>query len=302
MHDEPHSFFDRCPMCADRRIRSLRGFERQHLFQCTECTLVFDRRRTSDQELYDHYRRYSYGTLKPCPAATTESFHRLLSTFERFRRSGRILDIGCGQGDFLDAARQRGWDEQGSEYSEAAVALCRRRGLKVAHGDFVLADFGDQDFDVITAFEVIEHVNDPGTLIAHVRRLLRPGGLLYITTPNFDSVLRHLERSDFRILCFPEHLCFYTRRSLRHLAQVHGFEPLKVLTTGLDLPRLKSWVRGGTATAQHSDGAATKQQIDELRSRFDTSRALRFVKTSANAMLNASGLGDTLKGYFLRPN
>lgn len=302
MDEEFRTFFDQCPMCADCRIAPLRGFEQQHLYQCTNCTLVFDKRRPSDQELYDYYRRYSYGTLKPCPAATTASFHRLLSTFERFRRSGRILDIGCGQGDFLEIARQRGWHEQGSEYSEAAVALCRSRGLKVVHGDLALSDFGDQVFDVITAFEVIEHVNDPATLMAHVRRLLRPGGLLYITTPNFDSVLRHLEKSEFRMICYPEHLCFYTRRSLRYLAQLHEFEPVKVLTTGVDLPRLKSRVRGGKATSENGGETATKQQIDELRSRFETSRSLRIVKASVNAMLIATGFGDTLKGYLLKPN
>jgi 2-polyprenyl-3-methyl-5-hydroxy-6-metoxy-1,4-benzoquinol methylase len=83
------------------------------------------------------------------------SFNRLLNSFENFRTSGRILDIGCGQGDFLFSAKSHGWYAYGSEYSDAAIKICLERGLEVVKEPVSPLSFGSEKFDVITSFEVI---------------------------------------------------------------------------------------------------------------------------------------------------
>jgi SAM-dependent methyltransferase len=223
---------------------------------------------------------------------------RLLSGFERFGGTGRILDIGCGQGDFLHLAQQRGWAAYGSEFSPAAVALCRNRGLNVTAGDLAEADFGTDFFDVITAFEVLEHVNEPVKLLAQVRRLLRPGGLFYLTTPNFDALLRHAERAEFAMLGYPEHLCFYTPNSIKRLAHGGGFRVERVLTTGLDLARIKKRLK--SAGQEQQSYSQQRQEGDEFRSRIETKPVLRLAKSAVNALLTATGTGDTLKVYLVR--
>lgn len=292
--------FTCCPLCLDANVRPVAGFERQCLSRCCGCKLVFDYRVPTPQELFEYYRQYSYGSLKPCPSATLASFDRLLSEFDDYRHAGTILDIGCGQGDFLEAARRRGWDAQGSEFSEAAVGLCRSRGLSVQQGSLAQSPFGCGSFDVITAFEVLEHVNEPNELLSQVRRLLRPGGLFYLTTPNFDSVLRYAERSAFAMLCYPEHLCFYTKSSLQELARLHRFRVTRLRTTGVDLRRARNLARRRKTQSAATDQPAQRVDVDALRSRFNTNRSLGLVKSSVNAVLSFTGLGDTLKGYLVK--
>ena len=97
-----------CHICSTYCPNELSGFESAWLKKCSECGLVFDSRTPSSEELDAHYRNYSYSSLKLCPDVTERSFDRLLSSFENFRSSGRILDIGCGQGDFLHSAKNMG--------------------------------------------------------------------------------------------------------------------------------------------------------------------------------------------------
>jgi 2-polyprenyl-3-methyl-5-hydroxy-6-metoxy-1,4-benzoquinol methylase len=294
------NYFLNCPLCADASVETVFGFERHCLSRCSTCGLVFDCRRPTLAELSDYYRQYSYGDLKPCSHPTIASFQRLLSDFEAFRHYGTVLDIGCGQGDFLWQARQRGWSAQGSEFSTAAAALCRKRGLSVTQRPLSQAGFTPASFDVITAFEVLEHVNDPSELISSVRFLLRPGGLFYLTTPNFDSLLRFAEGEKFKMLCYPEHLCFYTKSSLSNLARLHNFRLLRLRTTGLDLSRAKNLARGPAQRSSPSNSAMLRKDLDVLRARFQTNRPMGLIKFFANCALSGLGLGDTLKGYLLK--
>ena len=293
-----------CHSCNSEVPNYLSGFETVWLKKCSLCGLVFDSRTPSSEALDAHYRNYSYSSLKPCPDATVRSFNRLLNSFENFRTSGRILDIGCGQGDFLFSAKSHGWYAYGSEYSDAAIKICLERGLEVVKEPVSPLSFGSEKFDVITSFEVIEHIQTPNQLFETARNLLRPGGLFYLTTPNFDAILRFLEGSRFAMLGYPEHLCFYNKYSMRHLALQHGFTPLKITTTGIDLARIKKkiltqFVRPNQKVDQESFHDQ-KTQTDLMRTQIESNSALLFSKNLANTILGFTGTGDTLKVWLVK--
>lgn len=275
------------------------GYEIASLVKCRLCGLVFDSRTPSIEELEACYRDYTYKSLKPCSEATVRSFSRLLVAFGKYRATGRLFDIGCGQGDFLFEAKKRGWDVVGSEYSQAAVDLCAGRGLAVIQEPLTAPHLKACHFDVVTSFEVIEHSQTPNQLFENARVLLRPGGLFYLTTPNFNAILRLFEKADFRMISHPEHLCFYTRRPMEYLARKSGFTPLKITTTGIDLARMSNALARLVRTKSKMPHA-TRTQTDVVRNQINSNPVLLTAKNIINSGLGWSGTGDTLKAWLVK--
>jgi len=148
----------------------------------------------------------------------------LISSFRKGVRhvsrvpDGRLLDVGCGDGAYLEYMQSLGWDVEGVDFDPGAVAAARARGVPVKTGDLAQQDYGEDMFDVITLNHVIEHVPRPRDLLRECRRVLKPGGRLIVVTPNTDSwAHRHFGRS-WRGLEPPRHLHIFTGPSLVALA------------------------------------------------------------------------------------
>lgn len=131
-------------------------------------------------------------------------------------RTARVLDVGFGDGRFLRFAAEAGWDAHGMEIDPKAVAAARASGLQVHQGDIgaALARFGPDSFDYLTMSHVIEHVHQPREALAAARALLRPGGTLWIETPNPESFGHRIFGDRWRDLDPPRHLCLSTREAL----------------------------------------------------------------------------------------
>ena len=150
----------------------------------------------------------------------------------------RVLDLGCGEGAFCAALAEAGADPVGAEVAARAVERARARHsgldfeLVPPHGPL---PFGDGEFDVVWASEVIEHVADTARWLSEVRRVLRGGGSLLITTPEHGRLRRlGLALAGFESHFDPvgQHLRFYTRGSLRRLLEDFGFEAITVRGSG----------------------------------------------------------------------
>jgi 2-polyprenyl-3-methyl-5-hydroxy-6-metoxy-1,4-benzoquinol methylase len=291
-----------CPACDGRRLEPVAAVQPEHLLRCSSCGLVFESRTPTEQQLAAHYSQYSYGRLKPCPPATQASYRQVLQTLRPWRGQGRLLDLGCGQGDFLAEAAAAHWQPTGMEYSQAAVSLCTQRGLDVVQGASAASALAGRRFDVVTAFEVLEHLRTPGALLRDAASLLEPGGLMYLTTPNFNALLRHLEHDRFAPVSYPDHLCFFTPASLRRLAARHGFHVAALRTTGLDPWRLRQSLIPGPPP-QATDPLVPSSGADprnDLRAAVYTRRRVALLKAAVNAMVNVVGAGDTLKAWLVK--
>lgn len=151
-------------------------------------------------------------------------FARKLDDLQRDQPSGRLLDVGCGAGFFLDAARARGYDVQGVDLSPVPVAYARETlGLEVALGSLYDYRAPSDSFDVVTIFQTIEHDPDPAALSSELFRILAPGGLLMVTTPAADGFVARVMGSRWFGYRNVEHVSFFTRRSLRHALEQAGF-------------------------------------------------------------------------------
>lgn len=131
-----------------------------------------------------------------------------------------VLDVGCGSGDFMAAACEAGYSVQGIDVSEASAAICQSKGLKAVSGDYLTYDFG-QKFDVITMWDVIEHLRNPGAFLIRSRELLKPGGVLFGKVPGFGDVSvglsKRMPRMAGALLGAPSHVQYFDEESLRSL-------------------------------------------------------------------------------------
>ncbi len=266
------------------------------LVRCQTCSLVFAGDLPTSSELDDHYSRYpAAGELS---ALTVLRYNQLLDWLARFHDSGRLLDIGCGDGLFLVAAKERGWAAYGSEFGEGPRQRAMAHGLDVRDAPFPATPTELGSFDVVTATEVIEHVPDPRAEVDRIRTLLRPGGCLYMTTPNFDSLSRRLIGARWRIIDYPEHINLFTPRTLDRLLVSAGLTQLSMRTTGLSPSEIWSGLR---PARWGNPSQPTRATFDErLRDGVSASQRLERGIRAANVVLSGLRAGDTIKAAYQR--
>jgi len=136
--------------------------------------------------------------------------------------AGRYLDVGCGSGAALGAARALGWEVAGIETDEAAATLARRFTDEVYVGDALAAPFAPARFDVVTAFHVLEHVPDPVAVLRRMLGWLAPGGLLIVEVPNAGGLGATLFGGAWSGLELPRHLSHFTPVTLERAVRLAG--------------------------------------------------------------------------------
>jgi 2-polyprenyl-3-methyl-5-hydroxy-6-metoxy-1,4-benzoquinol methylase len=145
----------------------------------------------------------------------------------RTANHGRLLDIGFGSGAFLDAAQAVGWEVSGIDTDSKVVNDALKRGLNVYQGGLDVLAGESNAFDVITLSHVIEHVHKPIPVLEACYRLLKPGGKLWLETPNINSFGRMRFRDNWRGLETPRHLVIFNRRSLHTALNQIGFTDVR---------------------------------------------------------------------------
>jgi SAM-dependent methyltransferase len=147
----------------------------------------------------------------------------LVRHLEREPGRNRLLDVGCGDGAFLAGMQDAGWQVQGLEPDAAAAERARRSGVPVVDAPLEQAPFAPASFDAVTLQHVVEHFHDPLEALRICRRLLRPGGTLWLATPNLDARGHAAFGRDWLGLDPPRHLVLFTRSSLAGAVERAGF-------------------------------------------------------------------------------
>lgn len=284
-----------CPICGsvDRTetIGTKVGF---NWGRCGRCDLRYVDL-GADVDLRDHYEDY-YGDHSPVvPPSIRTRISQLVRSFEPYRSRNRVLDVGFGAGWLLRAASDQNWSCWGTEVVAESIETARSAGWRVFEGDLTDAKFPANHFDVITFVEVLEHLADPLAYLKEAARVLRPGGLLYGTTPNARGANARILGLDWSIYTPPEHLQLFTPRALRKAVGSAGLDLVQTRTEGLNPIEL-------TAARRRQTTPINRVEIGYvLNERLVGSRFGGAVKTTANRLLSWTRLGDSLKFYALRP-
>lgn len=260
--------------------------------------MVFSSINPSPEQLENHYQ--GYGRNDYLSPITIKRYHEILDSFEAVRKTNRILDVGCGIGYFLDVAKSRGWEVYGTEYTDSAVKICEGKGIIMQAGALNPKNYTAESFDVITSFEVIEHINTPNEETSRIFSLLRKGGYFYVTTPNFNSLLRYYLGPKYNVIGWPEHLSYYTPKTLSALMLSHGLKKMWVQSTGISITRFLT-SRSSQPSEKPDEGTqfvSANTNDEKMRARFESNALWAFAKKTINFILSLSGKGDALKGLF----
>lgn len=292
-----------------RSIVDQRTSNRFTLGVCRHCGLV----RVLDPIDEETYRRqYDGGTgIHVADALTKKTYDRWLAVLEPHRQTGRLLEVGFGSGGFLQRAQQAGWEVYGTEVGDMHVPALVGDvpAQRLHHGYLEDAPFAvraDAAFDVAILIEVLEHVPRPDEMIEQLARLVRPGGALFITVPNYDSLSRIASGSRWREYNPPAHLSFFTPVSLRELLQRRGFSCVATSTTGFNVVNVGEAAVGAVRGGRNPGVKDASASADEKRhvSVAHTSRVNRVrrmvarlgpVKSAVNSLLTRTGRGDSLR-------
>jgi len=193
---------------------------------------------------------YYYEYLDSIAGTRTEQdYLEVLSFLEPLAKGKRLLDVGCGSGIFLNCAKQNGWQVTGLDAtSQNAEQVKERFGIDVIVSPFEKYEKTDQRWDVITLWDLVEHLTDPIVLINQAYELLDEGGVLVLATPNDRCLLSRIARLaskvSFGVVSFPlkrlyllEHTSYFNPDSLANLVKRKPFDVLRVMKTETDLKR-----------------------------------------------------------------
>jgi SAM-dependent methyltransferase len=190
----------------------------------------------TDEELTNIYSREYYKAWgveeSEAHAATRDmkmaTFNRNLDIIQRSVAGGAVLDLGCATGFFLEAARERGFVPYGVEFSPFAAEVAREKfgAQNIFEGTVENSPFPPHSFDVITMSDFIEHVRDPVAVLRKARELLKPGGVILITTPDYHTFSRILMGEKWTHYK-EEHLYYFDPISLRYAAQKAGLSIMR---------------------------------------------------------------------------
>jgi len=283
-----------CIFCDSSSLEELVNYNSVGLSQCQDCDFIFSKWIPSNEELIEYYSK-GYELTNYFSPITEKRYNQLLDQFEKFRLTNRILDIGAGCGFFLEIAKKRGWEVYGTELSERVIHNCNNKIENMSYGTLESINYPENHFDIIVNFEVIEHINAPQQFVSEMYRILRKGGINYLTTPNFNAIHRYRLKEKYDVISYPNHLCYFTKKTLKQVFKSNGFTPIKIVTTGYSLTRLK------TSKGISNQSFVSETSDDEmLRYKIESNVFLKFSKWLFNGVLNLFKVGDSLKGTFIK--
>lgn len=225
----------KCKLCHSTKIVVKFNLDQFQVMTCKSCGLVFLNNLWPQEEIADVYdagyyqerKEYYFGNVIAAPQSgrwneNLDDFLGGLKTLGRFfHKPGKLLDIGCGIGIFLNMAREYGWEVTGVEVSPFAAEYARKRfNLEVHRGGLRKSNFPSNTFDVVTLWDTFEHMADPFAELREIKRVLKTGGVLLLDTPNADGLLRAAADVLFRVTAGQ---CHYPVRKLYHKYHLYYF-------------------------------------------------------------------------------
>ena len=220
-----------CPICERDETKELFSKDALSVVVCKRCFLRYVNPRINRETLEDGYIETYYPPDK-VERIHTDSMEWLqmterLSELEKHRQDkGRLLDVGCGIGTFLDLAREGGWEPHGVDPSKSGITFAQEiHKLDVQCGEVFDANFPTAYFDAITLYHVLEHIPALNPLLSELRRVLKPQtGTLVIEVPNGEGLQSRLQKAEWPYVHPRDHLYYFSARSLPKLLRKHGFQ------------------------------------------------------------------------------
>lgn len=235
-----------CPVCASTEWRSVYRIQQWGIEECLVCALaridplpardsrpaLYSQEKVVERNAKEKTRAQKFSRAmkrffnKIAKRNKNKIFHDKLSRY--LPAGSKILDVGCGDGSFLSAAKDK-FACTGVEISEYLADLARRQaGIKVISGDFLSLNLLNEKFDGVTLISLLEHLNDPQGSVKRCFELLKQGGVLLIKTVNYGCLNRVFKKKEWTGFRPPDHLFYFNPANLKALLKKAGFSKIRI--------------------------------------------------------------------------
>lgn len=217
----------KCYLCSSNNYRLMIIKSKYRILRCNNCDFVFTTPIPNKENLDAFYSTFDYKDSSQAEKVIRLDARRSIQKIDQYAiKKEMVLDVGCGRGYFLDEARKLGWSTYGVDASRIAVDYATKQlNLDVFCSDIFSFQPG-KSFDLITLNQVIEHFSNPEIVISQCAKYLKSGGLMYVATPNVESLSARVLKDNFDHFIPPEHLSYFSQRTLQRLFEKLGFSVL----------------------------------------------------------------------------
>ena len=295
----------RCLICGDVKHSLFCKKNGMEYVCCSTCNHVYVKFPFTDDELLDLY-------IQPTKYRTSEEkliwdysemkekyfYKPLLNKIASVIEPERLLDIGCSNGAFVYSALRCGWDAHGIELNSESVRFAEKLGLKVYNTELSKDLFPSEYFSAITLWHVIEHLFDPITLLREAVRILKPGGILAISTPNIKSIGWKLLHEDWGAITPEVHLNLFDRAGLEKLVVNCGLKTREIEAYELKPATIKNTIKKWRRKELNKKSNRVANLVASISHR--RLRILLKFRLLINIPLKYFGIGEDIYGYFVK--
>ncbi|VVB50975.1 Ubiquinone biosynthesis O-methyltransferase [uncultured archaeon] len=252
-----------CPLCKSKDAK-LKHSKKIHgkkydIAECQKCRLTYVNPLPTQKELSDFYtNQFDYTYLFAANTRLKKANNNRAKKIREIKpqKNATLLDVGCGSGQFLDAARKQGFQVTGIEVGKDAAEHARKTyDLTIIESDLTAAKLPTASYDIVCLHHVLEHLSNPASYLSEIRRLLKPKGLLVIQTPNIGGLPSRLFGKNWEWITPPKHLTYFTPKTLARILEENGFTVEKTETVREDAHSL---LLQTAFAALHATGLADK--------------------------------------------
>lgn len=214
-----------CKLDDSKLLYTKNGFK---IVKCRKCGLVYVNPRIKLDVLK---KMYNKNVISPFPyylkhrKEDEQTFRDRLSLIEKYRKKGKLLDIGCSIGTFMKVAKKSGWDVYGIDINKKSIKYCKKLGFNAEVKEIEKVKV--KNFDVVIMNDLLEHVADPLRTLKIANKLLKKDGLLFIATPNIDSFLSKISGKRWLHMKPDEHIYYFTPKTIQAMLKKAGFKVLE---------------------------------------------------------------------------
>jgi SAM-dependent methyltransferase len=292
-----------CLIC-DSLHSTLFCLKNQHAYLCCQqCGHVYVKERLNDAQIVSLYaqrtshhgssikEQWDYSEVK-----RKYVYEPLLKRIESLTPVGRLLDIGCSNGSFISTAKYHGWQEYGLELEDSSYQVAKKHEVNVSNQELGKQHFPDNHFSAVTMWQLIEHLANPKEMIREIYRIIKPGGILVVSTPNIKSIAWYLLKEEWGAVEPMVHLNLFNLAGMRRIMQDCGFKTQLIFTTDLKPSTVKQVVR----KIKREQREPQYQSIANLANTISEKKmkALLTFRHLINLPLRLLDWGEDIYGYF----
>jgi 2-polyprenyl-3-methyl-5-hydroxy-6-metoxy-1,4-benzoquinol methylase len=289
-----------CPGCGSSSATKQFPLVHSSMWSCHDCGVSYVHPRASTEAMLNKLQLWAEQDVvdkdrlqQSFSPENLSYYRRFLDWMTPFANTGdqTLLDIGCSTGAFLSVSSEAGWQSSGIEIGKASATYASNTlGLQVTQGSLYDWQGEPESYDAVSLIEVIEHLESPGEALEQAYRLLKPGGVILVTTPNFNSLYRRLFGNRWWVVnCEDEHIVLFTIDSLKKLLVAHGFEVKFQRICGIDLLGITRSALGRfrgqkntpineeTAATEYYQGRSRKQTVKQLLSKLGLLKVVKSI-------------------------